>query len=59
MELKAWVLVHDYYNDGGYTVHRVYLEQKRAEEDLDIAVQHDSGRWQLHEVPVIGEIPND
>lgn len=57
--MKAWVLVHSYYDDSGFTVVRVYLDPQRAQEDIDLVMVKPQDRWELKEVDVVGEVDND
>jgi hypothetical protein len=49
----AYVLTREYSGEASYTVLRVLLDLKRAEEDLAV-VEGDHGQtYKIHEVPLI------
>lgn len=57
--MKAWVLVHSYYDGSAFTVVRVYLDPQRAQEDLALVLVKPQDQWELKEVDVVGEVNRD
>ena len=52
--MVIYVLQHDNYEGIGI-LHRAYFDKSRAEQDMELVQLHDSGRWQLIAVQVVGE----
>jgi hypothetical protein len=56
--MKAYALTHSYGQDDRSVV-RVYLDKQRADDDLELVKQFETGQWELHEVPLVGEVNRD
>lgn len=54
--MKAWVLTWETTGGGDCTVARVYLDQQRAEEDLDLVAKDSVKTWKLTETKVTGRL---
>ena len=57
-ELNAYVLWYHYSDGSSSGVLRVYLDEQRASEDLDLfSLVEDNKEYEIAEVPVYGDAP--